>query len=118
MATTRITIEVHDDRLASYPDAYLAALWHAAQANPAPHGDPSAGRLAERIGREIIRRWPRATEPELYHHQGHSYYHRQLCRFARFQPGDGEPGSPTWHDGVWLPRAAGEDADQGEGAPS
>jgi hypothetical protein len=114
MATTRITIEIDDAQLTTYPDAHLAALWHVAQANPALHADPNAGLLAERIGREIIRRWLRATEPELYHHQGHSYYWAELCKLATFQPGDADPGSSRWYDGVWVPRTA----DQGKGAPS
>jgi hypothetical protein len=116
MATTRVTIDVDDDQLTRYADAHLAALWHVAQANPAPHGDPNAGRLAERIGREIIRRWLHAVEPELWHHQGRHYYWAELCRFATFKPGQGEPGSPGWDDGVWVARTDGEHGDPGAGA--
>jgi hypothetical protein len=115
MTTHAITIEVDDERLGTYPDAHLAALWHLAQANPAPHADPNAGRLAERIGREIVRRWLHATEPELWHHQGRHHYWAELCKLATFQPG-GELGSPAWYQGTWTPRAT--DADREEGAPS
>jgi len=113
MATLEITIEVDDSRLDTYPDGYLATLWHVAQANPAPHGDPVAGELAERIGREIIRRWLRTAEPELWHHQGRSYYWAELCKLATFTPGAGEPGSPAWQHGVWVPHAADQDPEQG-----
>jgi hypothetical protein len=57
MSKVQITIEIEDDHLGRYPDSHLAMLWHVAQANPAPHADKTAGRLAGRIGREIIRRW-------------------------------------------------------------
>jgi hypothetical protein len=74
-------------------------LWHVAQASPAPQADHAADELAERIGREIIRRWLKAAEPELYHDHGRSYYWAELCKLATFTPGDGEPGSPEWHNG-------------------
>lgn len=67
---TAITIDVDTDRLASVEDWYLAALWHVGQANPAPISDRSAGDLAERIGREIIRRWLQQTGAALWAHQG------------------------------------------------
>jgi hypothetical protein len=63
MGKIQITIEVDDGRLGSYGDAHLAMLWHLAQVNPAPHGDRAAGELVERIGREIIHRWLKATPP-------------------------------------------------------
>ena len=111
MGKIQITIEVYDARLGSYEDAYLAMLWHLAQVNPAPHGDRAAGELVERIGREIIHRWLKATPPNLWRHQGRDHYWHQLRQLATFTPGAGEAGSPEWHDGVWMPRAAG---DQGE----
>jgi hypothetical protein len=64
MGKSAITVEIDDALLASYADSHLATLWHVAQANPAPHGDRHAGELAERIGREIIRRWLSASQPE------------------------------------------------------
>ena len=103
-----ITIEVDDARLGSYQDAQLAMLWHAAQANPAPHGDRTAGELVERIGREIIRRWLKATPPELWRHQGRDHYSQQLRQLATFTPGTGEVDSPEWHDGTWVPRITGD----------
>lgn len=63
-----ITINVH--HLESYTDAFLATAWVVAQANPAPLGDVAAVRLAERIGREIIRRWMNRQHPPLWNHQG------------------------------------------------
>jgi len=56
--------------LPHYADEHLAALWHIAQANPAPFGDRAACNFAEHVGREIITRWLAATPPELWHHQG------------------------------------------------
>jgi hypothetical protein len=68
---TTVSIEIDTDALTSTSDGYVAGLWHVAQANPAdPFTHPDAGRLAETIGREIIRRFLRRTEPELWHHQG------------------------------------------------
>lgn len=67
---TTITFEVDANNLGSFNDTYLSQLWHVAQANPAPFGDPDACNLAERVGREIIRRWLEATPPELWAHQG------------------------------------------------
>lgn len=70
----RITFEIETDGLESYGDSYVAQLWHIAQANPAdPMTDLDAGRLAETIGREIIRRFLERTTPELWHHQGSHY---------------------------------------------
>jgi hypothetical protein len=108
MGKHQITVEVDEGRPGSYQDAHLAMLWHLAQANPAPHGDRAAGELAERIGREIIRRWLQATPPELWRHQGRDHYSQQLRQLATFTPGPGEPGSPGWHDGAWVPRVAGD----------
>ena len=70
MTITTITFEVDSDNLAQLEDTYLAQLWHIGQANPAPFGDPAACNLAERLGREIIRRWLAQTGPELWTHQG------------------------------------------------
>jgi hypothetical protein len=71
----QITIEVDENALGGVTDKTLALWWHVVQANPADgHADPDPGNLAERIGREIIRRWLKGTEPELWHHQGRHYY--------------------------------------------
>ncbi|MDH1675842.1 hypothetical protein [Comamonas aquatica] len=70
MTTTSITFQIESDKLPHYTDAYLAQLWHIAQANPAPFGDAQACELAEQVGREIVRRWLATTPPELWHHQG------------------------------------------------
>lgn len=70
MTTTSITFQIEADKLPHYTDAYLAQLWHIAQANPAPFGDAQACDLAEHVGREIVRRWLATMPPELWHHQG------------------------------------------------
>jgi hypothetical protein len=111
MGKTAITIEIDEDNLTSYTDARLALCWHVAQANPADGFESSTpGDLAERIGREIIRRWLSKAPVELYHHQGRHYYGHQLGKFARFEPGSGESGSPEWHAGKWVPRATVDEA--------
>jgi hypothetical protein len=104
VAKVEITVEVDTDRLDRYEDAFLATAWHVAQANPAPHGEYAAGELVERIGREIIRRWLKATPPELWHHQGRDHSWSELRKLGTFKPGAGEVGSPEWHDGVWVRR--------------
>lgn len=67
---TDIIIPVDTHALANFTDGYLAALWHVAQANPAPIADRAAGAVAEAIGREIIRRFLATTPPLLWNHQG------------------------------------------------
>jgi len=67
---TTITITVDAAALSTLADDYLAALWHVAQANPAPIEDRDAGVVAEAIGREIIRRFLANTPPMLWAHQG------------------------------------------------
>lgn len=66
-----VTIKINTDDLTSVTDTYLASLWHVAQLNPAdPFEDREAGVLAEKIGREIIRRFLRKTPAELWSHNG------------------------------------------------
>lgn len=65
-----IAIQIERDTLEHLEDSYLAALWHTAQINPAPFGDREACEIAERIGREIIRRFLAAAPPLLWVHQG------------------------------------------------
>ncbi len=72
-----ITILVDTDTLAHLTDDYLAALWHVAQANPVPISNDDAGRAAEAIGREIIRRFLANTPPLLWNHQGR---HAGFCK--------------------------------------
>src|SRR5262249_27029204 len=90
-----ITIEVDPDRLYSYTDRQLAMCWPVVQANPAPHGDQAAGELAEKVGFEIIARWLRSTDPELYRHQGRHYFWAQLRRFAARMDGEWIAKVPT-----------------------
>ncbi|URN01213.1 hypothetical protein LUW76_46820 [Actinomadura madurae] len=104
MTKISVTFEIDDTELRSCSDPYLATLWHVAQANPAPHDDKHAGEIAERIGREIVRRWLGKVEPELWRHQSRGYYHSNLCRFARYEAG-GAPGAPEWDAGIWVAKA-------------
>jgi hypothetical protein len=106
-----ISIDINETKLATYTDEFLAVAWHVAQANPAPNGDRLAGDLAEQIGREIITRWLRAVCPELWAHQGRSYFHNELCKLAKYEPGEGDTGSPGWYSGHWVPR--GDEASAG-----
>jgi hypothetical protein len=73
-----ITITFEADDLQGYTDQHLAALWHVAQANPEDgFQSREPGELAEKIGREIIRRFLAQTPPALWSHQG--------CHFASGQ---------------------------------
>jgi hypothetical protein len=82
MSVTTVTIDIGTVELSRYSDSHLATLWHLAQANPAPLGDRVAGELAERVGREVIRRWLGGTEPVPYRHQGRHHYADQLRRLG------------------------------------
>ncbi len=67
---TTITFQVSHDSLNGYTDEYLTQLWHIGQANPAEFGDKAACEFAERVGREIIRRFVTTQPPALWTHQG------------------------------------------------
>lgn len=97
MDKVAITIEVNPHALGNLEDSYLATLWHLAQANPAEYGDRTAGELVERISREIIRRWLRSTEPELWKHQGNAYFWNELRKHGK------------WIDGEFVAHAQAED---------
>lgn len=88
-----ITIEIDPDNLRHLDDGHLAMYWHVAQANPADSSDRDAGELAERVGREIIRRWLGNAPVELYRHQGETHYWSILKDHGK------------WIDGVWTPNA-------------
>jgi hypothetical protein len=114
-----ITIEINEADLGRITDERLALFWHVAQANPAPYGDGMAGELVERIGREIIRRWLKGVEPELWHHQGRHHPHKWLTEFAAYEPGEGyKQGAPfgddentrAFHSGRWLLKPADDDS--------
>jgi len=119
MTKHAITIEIDDERLASYTDEFLAVCWHAAQHNPAEHGDYMAGELVERIGREIIRRWLKGVPPELWHHQGRHHFSRELRRFATYEPGGPAEIHDTraLHSGRWVSKPADDDTDEAGGKP-
>ena len=109
-----ITFEVKEDMLPHYADEHLAALWHIAQANPAPFGDRDACDFAEHVGRQIITRWLASTPPALWHHQGRHiqrakaldapaeailYEHHDGRRKVASRPEEAEftRGEPGWH---------------------
>lgn len=91
MARHQITIEVDDDALGGYSDGHLALCWHVAQANPVDIDDKDAGELAERVGREIIRRWLSTAPVELWHHQGRHYYWNELRKLGKWKGGEFVP---------------------------
>jgi len=102
MTKRAITIEFDDQMLTTVEDKYLATLWHVAQANPVDgFENKGPGEIAERIGREIIRRWLHNAPTEFFRHQGEHYHWKQLSKFARYQP-----GAPEWDAGQWVPRTA------------
>lgn len=90
-----ITIQIDEHQLTTLEDSALAAFWHVAQWNPAPHGDRDAGSLAEAIGREIVRRWLAAAPVALWHHQG-SHYGMKVLREHGHWPG---PNHDVWVHG-------------------
>lgn len=82
-----IAITIDTDTLGQLTDAYLCALWHMAQANPAPMEDRSAGQVAEYIGREIILRFLANTPPLLWERQGaHADWHALQVLKGDFLP--------------------------------
>ena len=120
MTTHAITIEIDEAKLTGYTDEFLAACWHVAQHNPAAYGDAMAGDLTEHIGREIIRRWLKGIEPELWHHQGRHPAQKWLTQFATYEPGEGyKQGAPfgddentrAFHSGRWVPKPVEDDPD-------
>lgn len=74
-----ITITFDTESLQSYTDQHMAALWHISQANQQDgFENREPGELAEKIGREIIRRFLAQTGPELWAHQGRHFESGQL----------------------------------------
>jgi hypothetical protein len=112
-----ITIEIDEADLVRVTDERLALWWHVAQHNPAPYGDSMAGDLVEHIAREIIRRWLKGVEPELWHHQGRHHPQKWLTEFAKYEPGDGyrqgaafgdDENTRAFHSGRWVLKDPGE----------
>ncbi|MFM9542274.1 hypothetical protein [Streptomyces turgidiscabies] len=115
--TVTISIEVNPYALARVSDSHLAMLWHVAQANPAPHADETAGRVAANVGWEIIRRWLASTPPEMYHHQQDHYRSKHLSRFAIYRDGDWhpDPDKLAKYEAEQAQKATAETAPTGEG---
>lgn len=102
---TTITLTVDTDHLTSVQDSRLHALWHVAQANPAPMEDRDAGDLVQAITMEIVRRWLKHAPVELYHHQPTNHYWHTLQRHGNWRG----PGG-TWLPHDRMPAAPGADA--------
>lgn len=121
-----ITIEVDEAMLARVTDETLALWWHVAQANPADGFAASEpGDLAEKIGREVIRRWLKGTSPELWHHQGRHHTWRIASGLGKWTGPDrsfvpNEPiGDPhtvmrALADAAVFARKTGGDSEQAE----
>lgn len=89
----QITITVDENALRNTTDEYLSFLWHLAQHNPADWKEsPEPGELAMKIGWEIIRRWIKGVEPEMYSHQQSHWHWWQLTKLGKWLP-DGKPAS-------------------------
>src|SRR5438552_3827529 len=74
-----------------------------------------AGRLAELIGGEIIRRWLDATEPSLWRHKGEHYYWHELTKKCEWKdqqwvlkPTAPETASTTAEQNITKPQGEGE----------
>lgn len=100
MTKINVSIDIDTDKLAQHGDMHLALLWHVAQANPAPTGDPLAGLVVGALATEIVRRWLRTTTPELHRHQERSYYWSELCKFASYEAGG---SGDDFYRGQWHP---------------
>jgi hypothetical protein len=87
-----VGVEIDMDKLGSVTDEYLASCWHIAQANPAAHGDERAGELVEAVGTEIIRRFLKNVNPELYTHQRCHYFWKILTDNGKWD-----------NSGIWQP---------------
>ena len=112
-----ITIVIDEAGLSRVTDECLAVWWHVAQANPA-YGFTSAtpGNLAEKIGREIIRRWLTGVQPELWHHQGRHYYWHELTKLGQWNDeGAFVPHVPAGPAGT---AASGPESHAGQGEAS
>ena len=114
-----ISIEIDETDLSRVTDERLALWWHVAQHNPAPFGDAMACDLVEHVGREIIRRWLKGIEPELWHHQGRHSPQKWLTQFAVYQPGEGyrqgapfgdEENTRAFHSGRWVLKPGDDDS--------
>jgi hypothetical protein len=115
-----LTMTIDDAGLRGYTDKYLATAWSAVQHSHAEFGDALMCDLAEHIGREIIRRWLGATEPELWAVQGRHHPQKWLMELATYQPGEGyDPhgginnpdNTRAFHQGRWVAKDPDADGD-------
>ena len=82
-------------------------------------GTPWSATWVEHVGREIIRRWLKGIEPELWHHQGRHSPQKWLTQFAVYQPGEGyrqgapfgdEENTRAFHSGRWVLKPGDDDS--------
>ena len=94
----KITIEVPESEydLPTFNDQHIAFLWHVAQHNPAGIEDENAGRVAELVGREIVRRWLKTIEPVLWNHQGKHAFWNILQQYGKWLPVNGDEHNRQW----------------------
>jgi hypothetical protein len=94
----KVTIDIPESQedLTKFNDRHIAFLWHVAQHNPASIEDKAAGDAAERIGREIIRRWLIAVPPTLWSHQACHHYWHILQQHGKWVPLDGDENNRKW----------------------
>ncbi|MFM2059033.1 MAG: hypothetical protein RLY71_3418 [Pseudomonadota bacterium] len=103
---TAITFTVDTDTLRGVTDSHLHALWHIAQANPAPMHDRDACALVGDLSAEIVRRWLLGAPVELYQHQATHHHWHTLVQHGNWRGPGGTwlPHDSTSRDGItWLP---------------
>lgn len=69
-----ITLQFDPERLDSYSDDHLVALWHANEASAAPYGDAQAETVGDSLAREMARRFVLKTAPSMWRRQALNYY--------------------------------------------
>ena len=92
---TEILISFEEDRLEDYSSDFLATLWRVSQWNPAPSTDKRAGEIADKIAREIVKRWLARTPPELWRHKGSDHYWGILANHGHWEGDSWKPGTPA-----------------------
>jgi hypothetical protein len=109
----QITIVIDEADLSRVTDETLAVWWCVAQANPADgFASREPGELAEKVGREIIRRWLAGVRPELWQHQGRHYYWHELTTLGQRNDDDAfVPQAPA------VPPATDESDTGGQAGP-
>lgn len=98
-----ISVEIDTDRLCSVNDECLADWFYVAQCNPAPMDDIEAGRVADAIGAEIVRRWLKDTIGVRYGRSLGNAYWAELVKHCRCV------------DGRWVAKGGGDNEKAADG---